>query len=108
MTDEAQIAAFLEDVKRAERIVVIDTEKNKITRYELGITVSDQEEIIRNLTPSDYHRGPVEDHDPEWGGLLWVFKQFYRKSPLYIKIKEMEIIDHSTTIKCLSCHIDYM
>ena len=109
MADAEEIKKFLETVKTADEIDIVGTNKNRKTRYELGLTIGDQEEIIRNLEVHEYISGPEEDHDRTKEGKVWIFKHYYKKEHwLYIKLKEAVIVKNKKKIKCLSCHIDYM
>ena len=109
MGDVEEIKKFLESVKTADEIDIFGRDKNRNTRLKLGLTIGDQEEIIRNLEVHEYISGPEEDHDRTKEGKVWIFKHYYEKEHwLYIKLKEVIIIKNKKKIKCLSCHIDNM
>lgn len=109
MADAEEIKKFLETVKTADEIDIVGTNKNRKTRYELGLTIGDQEEIIRNLEVHEYILGPKDDHDITKEGKVWIFKHHYEKEHLlYIKLKEVVIEKNKKIIRCLSCHIDYI
>jgi len=109
MDDIDEIKKFLDTVKTADEIDIVGTDKNRKTRYELLLTIGDQEEIIRNLEVHEYISGPEEDHDRTKEGKVWIFKHYYEKEHwLYIKLKEVIIIKNKKIIRCLSCHIDFM
>lgn len=97
-----QINEYLAIIKSITRVVIINTPKNRKTRFKLGITVEDQKDIIRNLEASDYRSGPENDRDSSQLGEVWKFKRSEFGKLFYIKIK----IVISTEIKALSCHID--
>jgi len=108
MVDDSIIRSFLSSLKAVDEIRIINTDKNRRTRYYLGITVDDQEDMIRNLTVEEYDKGPVEDHDPNRKTKLWIFKHNYAGTMIYIKITEIEIIKNDKLVRALSCHIDNM
>ena len=108
MADEFEIKRFLYDVKNADIIDFVPTEKNRRTRLQVGLTVYDQEDLVRNLNVDEYHSGPLKDKDPTKIGMVWVFKHNYQGHMLYIKLKEKIIVEGTTVIRCLSCHIDQM
>lgn len=108
VADESQIKSFLRDVRDADIIDFVPTDKNRRTRVSIGLTAYEQEEIVRNLIVEEYFSGPSIDKDPGRTGMVWVFKHKYKNSMLYIKLKEKIVIEEATIIKCLSIHIDYM
>ena len=106
MANDEQIKIFLHEVKHADFITIKESGKNRETRLSLGITSQDQLEIIRNLKPEEYYRGPDTDRDSKYPGMVWIFKHQYWHNVLYIKLKEKCIVDGNSVIKCLSIHID--
>ncbi|MDA3931867.1 MAG: hypothetical protein PF513_03945 [Tenericutes bacterium] len=108
MVDDSTISKFLRSIKTVDEIIVIPTDKNRRTRYRLGITIGEQEDMIRNLTKDEYIKGPVDDHDVSRSSKLWVFKHNYNGTVIYIKITEIEIINDNGSVRALSCHIDNM
>lgn len=108
MADVLQIQRFLHDVKHADIIDFVPTEKNRLTRLSIGLTAHDQDDIVRNLKVSEYYSGPSKDKDPTRSGSVWVFKHQFEEHKLYVKLKEKIIVEGNTVIKCLSCHIDQM
>lgn len=108
MADEFEIKQFLHDVKNADIIDFVPTEKNRRTRLQIGLTAYDQENLVRNLSVNEYHSGPSKDKDPARTGMVWIFKHDYKGHVLYIKLKEKIILEGTTVIRCLSCHIDHM
>lgn len=108
MAVESQIKRFLHDVKNADIIDFVPTEKNRHTRLQIGLTAYDQENLVRNLNVSEYHSGPSKDKDHTRTGMVWIFKHDYKGHMLYIKLKEKIIVEGTTVIGCLSSHIDNM
>ncbi|MDD3712621.1 MAG: hypothetical protein PHZ28_03890 [Candidatus Izemoplasmatales bacterium] len=108
MPNVSQIKRFLREVKNADYIDFVPRDKNVRTRLLIGLTAFEQEEIVRNLRVDEYFNGPSKDKDPNRKGLVWVFKHTYENHTLYIKLKELIIIESIKVIKCLSIHIDYM
>jgi len=106
MADSSEISQFLHEVRRADYIDFVPTEKNRHTRLLIGLTAYDQENIVRNLTVAEYYSGPSNDLDATRTGKVWVFKHNFEGHTLYIKRKEKQIIQNESVIKCLSCHID--
>ena len=106
MADVLEITKFLEEVKNANEIDVVDTKKNRHTRLLLGITVMDQEYMVRNLSPKDYRSGPDKDRDPAKSGSIWVFITESYGVSFYIKIKDVFVKDGDSIVRCLSCHIE--
>ena len=84
---------------KTSQITIANRDKNAATRYRLGITISDQEEIIRTLSKEDYDKGPMPDHNGTPGN-VWVFKKSAYGEIFYIKLK------YIVPIKAISCHID--
>ena len=98
----SEIQVCLSTIKSVHSIRIIPTEKNRETRFQLGITVDDQVDLIRNLTLADYIAGPEADYDSSRSGDIWKFKKNAYGTTFYIKVK----IEHSTEIRAISCHID--
>ena len=84
---------------KTSRIIIANRDKNASTRYRLGITIDDQEEIVRTLCATDYFQGPMTDHNGTPGN-VWVFKKVAYGETFYIKIK------YIIPVKAISCHID--
>lgn len=108
MADTSEIQRFLHDVKNADFIDFVPTDKNRRTRLLIGLTIYDQDDMVRNLRVNEYHSGPSNDKDPTRLGKVWVFKHVHEKHLLYIKLKEKLIVEGNSIIRCLSCHIDHM
>lgn len=106
-TQENQLQDVIEAIRTC-RIDVVDRTKNQVTRLLLGITTLEQEDIVRNLSVSDFHQGPLEDRDTLRGGQLWVFKTSAHGRTIYVKVKLIEFEEGQKVVRALSCHIDYM
>lgn len=106
MTDE-KIQEYINILKNPKyEIIVRNTEKNRITRDMLTITLQDQISIIRELTVQDFVRNkknPQLDERENEVGLVWFFKKRAFDKDFYIKTK---VIDNHEIIVALSCHID--
>lgn len=103
MATKEQMNNFLERLKLSDSFCIVNTEKNRVTRYKLGITVQDQTDLIHDLTDFDYISGPEDDFDASRPGQIWKFKKSAFKTVFYIKIK---IEDNGTEARAISCHID--
>lgn len=108
MASESQIQDFLDEIKKADSIYIIPREKNKQTRYKIGLSTYDQIDIIINLTVKDYYKGPERDKDPTKDGDVWMFKSDYYEHVLYIKLKIKNCEDGKTRVVCISCHFNNM
>lgn len=75
-------------------------DKNRKTRFLLGITIEDQNNLIHSLQKCDYISGPEADYDGS-AGSVWKFKKQAFGIMFYIKIKY-----NPNSVKALSCHID--
>ncbi len=70
----------------------------------LGWTISDAVDLIFNLTPDDYHEGPLDERDPNFSsGLIYVFKRKVDDMTIYIKLK---MIEDEPPLVILSFHED--
>jgi hypothetical protein len=98
------IQEYVSFVRSSKKIIIVNTSKNRETRYLLGITVQDQEDIIRGIKVTDYVSGPELDRDSSRTGMIWIFKTKIDKNIIYVKIK----IERIGEVKALSCHIDYL
>ena len=106
MADIFEITSFLNEVRNASEIDVVNTKKNRHTRLLLGITVMDQEDMVRNLSLEDYQSGPEKDRDSSKSGSIWVFITQCYGASFYIKIKDVFVKDGDSVVRCLSCHIE--
>ena len=95
---------IIRKIKTVEHIQVVNTAKNRQTRFALGITIEDQIDVVRSVEHIDYDSGPEEDRDRPKTGEIWKFKKQAYGVTFYIKVK-IEIIEQNE-IKALSCHID--
>lgn len=106
MTDE-KIQEYINILKNPKyEIIVRNTDKNRITRNMLAITMQDQKSIIRELTIEDFVRqkdNPQPDERPNEVGYVWFFKKRAFDKNFYIKTK---VIDNHKIIVAMSCHID--
>lgn len=107
----AAVAQFLKEwnaVAACQRPIIIPREKNRDVLIELGLTLTDQWEILKNLRVEDYVSGPDPDHQRR--GDFWVFGVFIGEVEIYIKIKLAEWIPVGSdeTVRqaiCVSFHI---
>lgn len=67
----------------------------------LNLTETNREEIILNLSASDYCDGP--NKDPDRAGDVWIFGKEVNGKVIYIKLKTF-IADKKICAKCLSFH----
>lgn len=88
----------IKDLK-SKTFYIVDTAKNRKTRFRLGITVEDQKNLIKSLTAAHYISGPESDHNGTSGN-IWKFKKSEFGEVFYIKIKYID------PITVISCHID--
>ncbi|MFA6866754.1 MAG: hypothetical protein WCR54_04470 [Clostridia bacterium] len=102
MATTKEITDFLTIVKSADTLLIVKTDKNRETRYRLGITIDDQKNIIKGLTAQNYIKGPIPDYDPTKLEDIWIFKSYKYNNTFYIKLK----IITKNKAKALSCHID--
>jgi hypothetical protein len=104
-TTLADVRNFLRSFKRAVvdgQFWVVNRSKNNATLSQLGLRRRDQEDIILDLTPADYYKGPEPDRDKP--GDLWFFGPDFNGRRLYIKLK---LVKDGPIIKakCLSFHL---
>ncbi len=79
----------------------VPTQKNRRTRQELGLSIQDIEDNIKNLEETDLFRGPEKDRDiPD--ELLYIFKKSLESQIIYIQLK----LGNHKIVVCLSFHID--
>jgi hypothetical protein len=74
--------------------------KNRQTLADLGITATQQKEIIDQLQPEDYCGGPDPDEKYAWKSVS-VFGTIFRGAELYIKFS---VGMYNTPVVCLSFH----
>jgi hypothetical protein len=91
----SQVQAFLDEffAKWDEHgwYLRLDRAKNKQTLQELDLLSSEVEDIIRGLTPLNYHSGPNYDNKPyrktDNPGPLWEFGTMVDDTEVYIKLR---------------------
>lgn len=90
VTTRRDVSRFLtlmkEKLRSGGRIVFVDRNKNSQALFELGITPSYREQIIKSLEVEDYSEGPNEDTIFNSGKPLWVFGKMFNEQEIYIKI----------------------
>ena len=62
-------------------------EKNIQTLAELGLLPKDVFQILFELTPQNYYRGPSNDYDTKEIDCIWEFGTFIEDKEIYIKLK---------------------
>jgi len=100
------VERFLRELKRCERIFVVDErqdKKNEETLEILKITPKHREEEIRALRVKDYYRGPNPDHSNPSEN-VWEFGKKVRGEEIYIKVKIFKTSSGRKYGKCLSFH----
>ena len=104
ITTVAQAEELLHEIKiqiRRHGLLFMNQRiKNAQTLADLGILESTQREIIENLKPEDYYKGPDPDEKYPWK-LVAVFGVGYQGVELYIKFS-MGVT--GTPVVCLSFH----
>lgn len=101
-----EVSAFLSNVNKIinedpTNLDWVPTKKNRRTRQELGLSIHDIEDSIKNLDEKDFFRGPEKDRDiPE--EFLYIFKKTLEHQVIYIKLK----LRNNKIVVCLSFHID--
>ncbi|OHE40946.1 MAG: hypothetical protein A2Y16_03190 [Tenericutes bacterium GWF2_57_13] len=107
MATRDEIVEFLRCAHAAQPPNVINTAKNRETRFRLGITIDDQKRIIGNLVADDYLKGPEPDRDQTFPGDVWIFKRVEFNTTFYIKLKLIIRGDNTNlALIAISCHID--
>lgn len=92
---------FLKRFKKrltTERFTFVPRELNLNAMAILGIMPADIEQVILDLTASDYCDGPKADEDGS-PGEVWIFGTILDRTQIYIKLK----LDGSGA-KCISFH----
>ena len=78
------------------------TNKNNDFLLDAGLTLSDVEDAIRQLTVKEYSSGPKPDDNPKRPiGDVWVFAKEYYGYELYLKLK---LLNGNASAQCLSFH----
>lgn len=106
LKNNLDVLIFLKKIKKIinedpSKLDWIPTSKNRRTRQELGLTIQDIEDNIRNLEEKDLFRGPERDRDIP-NELLYIFKKELGNQIIYIKLK----LRDNKIVVCLSFHID--
>ncbi len=104
---EEAISAYLAQVKELleERYDFVPRRRNLRDMQRHELSRADVREKLFELSEDDYYGGPVEDHDPERLGDLWIFKKNIDNTVFYIKLKILEE-GNTKTLKCISFHED--
>jgi hypothetical protein len=105
-TEKADVIRFLNKLKPKMSvfgIIFIDKRpKNLQTLTDLEITPAEREQIIQNLAPEDYYKGPQPEHFFGGDARMWEFGKTIKSREVYIKItlgrENQEAI-------CISFHI---
>jgi hypothetical protein len=83
-------------MKEVDEMEFDPRDKNTSTMEEIGMSIPDAKEFIRELQPIHLFEGPVPDDNPRYPDPYWVCKKEFRNQDhrwvLYIKLK----IDEST------------
>jgi hypothetical protein len=100
-----EIEYFLHEFRRCwdGNLVYRKDQKNEKTLTELGLTVRQRAEVVRQLTYKDYFNGPSIDHrtnTEEW----WEFGKMVCNQEVYIKIKVYTSDSRKRLGKCMSFH----
>lgn len=74
-------------------------EKNIETLAALGLLPEDVFQILLELTPQNYYRGPSRDYDTDETDCIWEFGMTIEQRKIYIKLKLTD--DH---VKDISFH----
>lgn len=62
-------------------------EKNIKTLAALGLLPEDVFQILLELTPENYYRGPSQDYDTGESDCIWKFGMTIEQRAIYIKLK---------------------
>lgn len=103
--NEEEIIEYVNCVHNAKKIKIIPRDKNVETRLSLGLTVHQQEDIVRSITANDYKKGPEDDKDETRDGKIWVFikEMSVYNAEFYIKVKYKK---EEKSVIALSCHFN--
>ncbi|MEZ0536649.1 type II toxin-antitoxin system MqsR family toxin [Caldicellulosiruptoraceae bacterium PP1] len=81
----------------------VNRDKNIRFMREHGLLIEDIKEILLQLEPKDYIKGPEKDYNEKYKGDIWVFKNnSYLEVTIYIKIRH----DPPNEVVCISFHED--
>jgi len=97
---------FLLEFKRVATggsgIDIVPRAETRPTLARLGLTKANLEEILLELSVTDYCQGPKPDRDRP--GNLWIFGREIEGHEVYIKLKVAQVGDKRIA-KCISFHI---
>lgn len=105
LATQDEIETFLHEFRKYwdGNIVPRRDARNEETLTELGLTIRQRAEEVRQLTYKDYFRGPSLDHgsdNQEW----WEFGKMVYSQEVYIKIKVYTSDSGERRGKCMSFH----
>jgi hypothetical protein len=105
LATKEEIENFLHEFRRCwdGNIVPRRDMRNEKTLTELGLTIRQRAEEIRQLKYKDYFKGPSVDHESEdekW----WEFGKMVNNQEVYIKIKVYTSDSGARKGKCMSFH----
>jgi len=97
-----QVVLFLHLMKTAAntRFVFVRRRENLEALARLGINRRHAQELVTRLTPVDYVKGPVPDHNNP-GLEMWIFGLQVTGSEVYVKL---QVIVDPTHCVCVSFH----
>ncbi|MBN1523597.1 MAG: type II toxin-antitoxin system MqsR family toxin [Spirochaetales bacterium] len=105
MSKELGIKLCLSRIKRcieAGNVHFINRKKNIEFLLKIGLTVGNVFDILMQLTPQNYHFGPLYDKDGS-EGQVWIFIHPITNKKIYIKLKFFEG-EGNDWMKVLSFH----
>ncbi len=103
-----EILKFLENAKELLAkgdFIFVRRNKNLQSLADHGLTILDAKNEIFSLELSDYYKGPEDDDDPKYTGVVWTFRKIIGSNIFYVKLK-IQICDHKEFLKCISFHTD--
>lgn len=89
MASTQQVTTFLKEFKAKvakDEFVIIEREEYLLCKINLGLSEFHVEQLIFNLTPDEYVKGPEPDDDGS-PGQVWVFKPNIEGTNIYLKLK---------------------
>jgi hypothetical protein len=87
----------------AGKVLFVQRRKNIQALLDLGLSVSDVFEVLKNLKVEDYHQGPVEDYDGS-EGQIWKFIHPLSGKQIYIKVKIVFHGEKTRSLTIISFH----
>ena len=102
----ARVDMFLSLWREAceNEIFIVRRPKNLEGIAEIGLTMEQAKEILKELSCDDYFDGPEKDRNPLEKGGLWTFKKEITGRAFYIKVKIAQKGEGKLYAKCLSFH----